>query len=226
MKIFIFLLFIPSFLFADLPKEPTDEEALAKLTKVLSKQVPPYSERHIQRVGNKTILFEAYIAVEADAKLTATILSDFKNIPNWALININNKPGGGTYYVKVQEIKPDPKDSSLLNGFFKIDVPVFKSVLHGVFKLSSEEKASVFNFRGKMIPDTNSVLDSADAVLKSFPTPKKSPFRWIYVYSTVVLRNWLLYEAFPERLLKRESGERIQIVLDNYQNEEERLKKN
>lgn len=227
MKFLSLLALVFSFqIFAESILEISNQEALTRLKKVLSKQQGPYCERQIHRVGNKTVQFEAFISMEADAKLGPAILGNFKNFPNWITKNINQKPSGGTYYVKVQELKLDPKETSRMHGFFNIDVPVFKSTLHALFNLASEEKDGVFTLKGKMEQDPNSILENAEAVLKTFPTEKPSAYRWIYVASHVQIRNWLLYEAFPERLLKRESGERIQIVLDNYQSEEDRLRSN
>lgn len=225
MKRFFLLFFtVTAVVFAPPRVEPTEEEVYKKLQEVLKKQTGPFAKRTISRVGNKTIEFEAFISTEADETLLPPILSDFKNYPNWAIKNINQKPSGGNYYVKLKDVKSDPKDDSIIHGLISIDLPVFHSQLVGFFKLSSENKAPVYTLRAKMVPATNSILESATAVLKAFPAENRPGYKWLYVRADIFLKNWLLYEALPDKLLRKESGERVQIVLDNYSDEEERLK--
>jgi hypothetical protein len=218
------LLFTTLPLLAERRPDPTDDEAYKKLQDILKKQSGPYNVRQITRVGKNTVEFEAFISLEADSKLYKKILGDFKNYPQWAIKNINNKPSGGTYYIKIKELKVSPADPNLLIGIIFIDLPIMRHNFIGEFKLSSEETPKSYTVIGKMISGPQSILESADGMMKIFPAENKPSYRWIYVRSNVVLRNWLLYEAMPEKLLKRESGDRIQIVLDNYLDEEDRLK--
>lgn len=200
--------------------EVSDEVAFEIVQKTLKNYNGPYTERKISRAGNKTVVFESVVAIEADAKQFTEILSDVKNYPKWALKNINVRPSGGNYYVKILDLISDPKDAAALKGLIRVDLPLFKHSLQALFKVYPEEKKDVFTIRANIVPDERSVLVGANVILKAFPAPNRPNFKWIYVKANILIRYWLLYEALPDKLLNKESGERVQIVLDNYTDEE------
>lgn len=223
--IFWILFLFTSSLFAGLP-EATDQEAFDILKKVLKDYPGAYQERKINRIGNKTISFESIVAIESDPKLFQKIIFNVKDYSHWALKNINLKPGGGTYYIKIMDMKPEPSDPMTLRCFVTVDLPVFKHHLQALVKVSPDDKAKNFTVRASMVPDDKSILEGIEILSKVFPGENRPGIQWMYTKAHIVLKNWLLYEALPEKLLKRESGERVQIVLDNYTEEELRLRKN
>lgn len=220
----LFLLLCLPVLGEDYP-EMSDGEAFKLAQNVLKNHSGPYNERSIKRIGNKTILFDSFVSMEADTKLFPAILNDIQNYSQWALKNINTRPNGGNYYIKVLDLKPEPGNTHALRNFISVDLPLFKHNLQALVKIYPEETPNVYTVKMEMAPDERSILVGAKAIMKAFPAENRQNYKWIFVRAQVLLRHWLLYEALPDKLLKKESGERVQIVLDNYADEEERRKK-
>jgi hypothetical protein len=218
--LFLFLLSFP--LHADLLGR-SDEQIQKDLKKFATS--PPYEQfqRKVRRVGDRTVEFEAMLTLEADRDYFKEISRDFGTFQDWVLRNINVRPSGGNYYSKIRELKPFPNDPSLLHLMVAMELPLWKAIIERDFKFQTSEKGNVFELRGDTVPHETSVIEKATGILTMVPHPTHpSSFVAIQLRATVKIRNWLLYEALPERILQRESGERIQIVLDNYHSEEER----
>ncbi len=202
----------------------TDKQKYDRMAAVLKSKTGEYFQRTVRREGNKTVNWEAFIALEADKTRVPEILSNFSQLPFWTIRNINLKPGGGTYRLQIVELKTDAKDPSLLNAEFLLNVPAFHQNINRQFKLAAIRDKEVFTLRGESLPNDSSVIESVQAVMQVYPAEKHPGYVWIYASADIKIKYWLLYEALPERLLKNESGERIQILLDNYVAEETRLK--
>lgn len=201
---------------------PTDAEILKQLKEKLATR-GDYVDRKIQRMGNKTIEFESLVSTEADFGHATTILSDFSRYGKWGLTNINNKPSGGTYLLKVLNVEVQPKSPQTLITTILFDLPLLKHELRCYLNLHAIKKPDVYTILGD-VDGAGTYIESVEMVFKMFPA-EKTPHRvWIYAKAIVKIRNWLLYEAMPDQLLKRETGERLQIVLDNYLREEDRFR--
>jgi|688.fasta_scaffold1250164_1 hypothetical protein len=68
------------------------------------------------------------------------------------------------------------------------------------------------------IPTQDSAVEDLKGTIHLFRNPKNPNQVWGYFQVSVVLTHWLVYESIPERLLYRETGDRIRIILENYQN--------
>jgi hypothetical protein len=201
---------------------PEDPEILALLRSKI-KGRDDFFEKKVKRLGDKAIDLEMFVATEAETKDAAIILADLPRLPSWALTNINNRPGGGNYLMKLTRMEYTPTGPGTYAVEFVLDLPLFKKTLYSNFKMSTKQNGDVTTMVGEMVPDPNSHVEWSEAVLKVFPAEKKPHRAWIYVKGRMKIRNWLLYEAMPEALLNRESGERTQIFIDNYLREEDRL---
>ncbi len=228
-KVFLALLICVSGFAADtlplLAIEP-DEQILLKLAEVFKGKNPEYYERKIKRVGDNTIQFDGYISIDADRKIAPKILSDISKYNDWALTNINKAPGSTRNYIlKIFQFIWDPTEPKMLRPEFMIDLPGFRKVSSRKFNTTIQQSGDIFTLMGEAPDDPTSYIERAVCLLKMFPTPNVSDRVWLYLSARVKLRYWLLYEALPTKLLEKESMERIQVVLDNYSTQEEKLKK-
>lgn len=203
---------------------PTDEEILAKLKLKLGDKAE-YTERNLRRIGNRTLELEVFVAGEGSYETATQVFSDWSHFADWALKNINRRADGGTYYMKINGLSVSATDNSVLEINSFLDLPMIKKEVKQKFRMKTEKPTKgVFTLSGEVILDEKSLLDTAGGYLKIFPVEGKSTRLWVYIRGEAKLKSWVIYEALPERLLTRESGERIQIVMDNYLTEEDRLK--
>ena len=196
-----------------------------ELLKVLRARLPSHgdaAERKVTRVGNRTIEFESWVSTEADFGDAKEILADWDHYGDWVLANINKKPSGGNYLVQILDLKPAAGQKDTVVTTVKIDLPLFQHELQCVLKLKSMGTPEAFTLIGDISGMTGTYIENVEAVLKMFPVEKTTNRAWIYVKGLVKLKNWLLYEAMPERMLKSETGQRIQTIVDNYLKEESR----
>lgn len=227
--LFLFLLLSFS-LFASSFKIPTaldtDEQILASLSQFFKGNENDSYQRTIRRVGDNTIQFEAFIAMEADRKLMPKILSNLSRYNVWITPNINKSPTGKDYILKIFRFIHEAKTPNSVTPEFMLDLPGFRKLTTRTFNAKTEQKGPVFTLSGETPPDETSHIERATCQLKMFPSSTNPSKVWLYVKAKIKLRYWLLYEALPTRLLERESMERIQTVLDSYAIEEQsRLKK-
>lgn len=203
---------------------PPTADNLKKAKSVLQSKNGDYNERKITRLGNNTIGMEAFAVVDADWVMLRAIISNFAAYPNWIPKNINDRPGGGKYYVQLKDMRLNSSDPNLLETHLLIHLPALNLDLERKFKLEFEglTKEDVYTLTAEGIPSAESPVAALSAYIQFFRPSKKDSKVWIYASGTVTLRNWLLYESLPERLLNRESGDRVQILLDNYLTEENR----
>jgi hypothetical protein len=202
---------------------PSDEELIPRLRKELKGQ-PDIAIRHVKKAGNRTIEFESFISQEGDLKVVPIILGNFGEFGRWALKGINQRPGGGSYYLQIHSVTVDPKLPDILKTDSELSLPVFHKQIVREFKMTTEQKGDVFTLIGETLPHEQSPVESASGYLRIYPAEGVNNRVWIYVHGSAILRYWIMYEALPERLMTTETGERIQIVLDNYLAEEERVR--
>src|SRR5690606_10707895 len=145
----------------------------------------------------------------------------FPNYPDWVFNGINDRPEGGKYFTQVRDLTyQSPPPTGLLIAHLAFELPVFKHELKRKFQMHSETHNDVFTLHGKILPLKDSVIPNAEGFMKVFPVSSNRV--WIYTKAWIRLKPWLLYQALPERLLQSETGERLQIILDNYVKEEAR----
>lgn len=202
---------------------PAEDPILAKLRPILKNQ-GDFVQRQVKRIGNLTLSMESFISTEGDLEYARRIFSDPATYPKWALTNINVKTSGGSYFVKIVDLVPDPKDPQQLTGIFFADLPVVKVEMKKVFRVFSENDKGSITVHLESASDDKSELGRTHGELKIYPAEGEPGRLWMYANTSVVLKHWLLYEALPEKLLNRESGERLQTIVDNYQREESRLR--
>jgi len=200
-----------------------DSIVLPRLRQKLKGQTE-LSVRTVKKAGNRTVEFESILCQEGDIKFAPEILANISEYGRWALKNINVHPGGGTYYLQINALTVDPKTPDILKSDTILNLPVFHKEIQREFKMHGERKGDVFTLAGEALPNEKSLIEDAGGYMRVYPAEGMPGRVWIYVHGSATLRNWFIYEALPERLLTSETGERIQIVLDNYLNEEERVR--
>lgn len=216
-QIFSIFLFLCPSLYALDTALPDDASILAKLkTHVAGKG--DVAEREIRRVGNRTIELENFISTEMDPRLAPVIFADFPHWSRWVLPGINDKPTGGTYITQLHALEMQSADKLLAT--FSFDLPLFRGQRHAHFRLQSSTVKNVFTLTGDLL-DSEGTFEAARATLKEFAAEGSSTRCWLYVNGRVQLKSGILYEALPEKLLKREASDRVRIILDNYQKEEQ-----
>lgn len=217
-----FLLLLALLLTLPLPAAETDEEILALLRATL-KGKGDYIQRKVERIGEKTIRIESYISMEGDLKWFGKIATDVSDYGTWLLNKINEKPDGGTYPVKIMGLDKDPEDA--INGLFaqmRLDFPVIKKDLRRKLRFIPHVSKSRVLIDGEMPDAKDNMMSAGSAKLVFFQADGEPSRMWGYVEGKIKIRNWLLYEALPTGILKREAGERFQQVITNYLAEENR----
>lgn len=178
-----------------------------------------FQDRAFRRIGERTLEFQGFISTEADYALLKTVLKEPAEYHRWLTPNINKRPSGGDYLIKLQSFHLAPEATQTLLAKLLFDLPVFKKEIDCYMDVKTEEKGA--NFWLTATVDSNrpgTYIEGFQTVIQVFP---KGPGRvWLYAIGHVKFKNWLLYEALPDRLLTRETGERLQIVIDNYLAEE------
>jgi len=218
MKSFVLILLLSRALFA---APPTDAEIRAKVkAKLQAKQ--DHTERTLTRIGDRTLQLEVFIATPGNLKMATEIFKDWQHYSDWALKGINQRPTGGEYYMQILGMNVSPKDKTILQLNLFLNFPVFTKKLEREFRMTVEEVNGVLTVDAEAVKDNESVIGASSGFLKIFQADGTTNQLWVYVSGLAQLKNWLLYEALPEKLLTRESGDRIQIVMDNYIQEEDR----
>lgn len=228
MKLIVFLFFL-SFS-TDLAHAvisiPSDESLLAELGAKFSKKSSESYECSVKRIGNLTISLEIAASSEGDFSTAQKIYQDFSQYRNWVLRDINKRPDGGAYYLQLKDLTQSLEKPEVLIGNFVFDLPMFKREMVRQFQMKSETNKNSLLITAQSLTSPESMIGSGEGFLKVFPSPVKKHSLWYYLKGTIQLRNWLLYEALPDKILARESKERVQQLLDNYLFEEDRRKNN
>jgi hypothetical protein len=177
-------------------------------------------ERTVQRVGDKTLEIESFLSMEGDFTTFGKIAGKVHDYPTWILHKINDKPDGGTYPVKITDLQKVVGDPFGLVTEMKLDFPLIKKTLFRKMRFVPEVTPERVRVVCEMPELDDSMLSSGTATLTFFPAEGETGRIWGYIVGRIKIRNWLLYEALPTRILKREAGERFNQVIYNYQAEE------
>jgi hypothetical protein len=212
MKSFFFVFLLVNFAFAD-------EIPFSELKKTLTGQ-GDVLRKTFKRLGDKTISFESMASLEGDFKKTPKILTDVKNWGTWALQNINVGPEGKNYFLQINGIDWKKELADQIGIIFSIKLPIFKHEGTRRFVVSHRTEPNHVHIGVTAPVEPQSVIESCEGSLDVYPAEKEADRLWIGLKGTIKLRNWILYEALPEKLISNEAGERIQTVLINYQKEE------
>ena len=179
--------------------------------------------RTVKRIGNRTIEVSLLISADADYESAKKIFGAHKQYREWALKNINVRSDGSSYVVKFMGCDPLP------NGdlFFplRVDLPIFGRDLDANIGVRTESVEGGFAVHAKTTMDNHpKSVGTVDGYLFFFPAPKEPRRLFGELVGHITLKSAFLYEALPERLLVRETSERIQTLLENYRDRELELR--
>lgn len=209
------------FLLVSLPVQgaETDAELLTRV-KAVVKGKGDLIQREVERIGDKTLKVESFLSMEADYTWFSKIAADVNGFCGWLIKNINNKPDGGTYMVKVMNLQPNLERKDALTVDMKLDFPGLRKLISRPLYFAPDVKPTRVRIEAEMPAGADSYISSGSATLTFFPAEGEPTRVWGYIDGRVKIRNWIIYEALPTRILKREASERFQTVIDNYQAEE------
>ncbi len=208
---------------AALPLLAVDQdEAILSLLRTHLKGKGDHIERTVERIGGKTLRLESFISMEGDLGWFGRISSDVQQYSSWILNQINERPEGGTYPVQLTGLAKDSTDPLGLFAEMKLVFPLIKKTLRRQMRFVPNIKANRVRIDAEMPNLDDTMLSSGRAQLVFFPAQGDPGRLWGYVEGTIKIRNWLLYEALPTRILKRDAGERFLQIVNNYQAEENR----
>lgn len=203
---------------------PESDSAIYQKTRSALLGKGDYLQKIVTRGKDQTFIVECFASFEADFKTLTRLLSDFKHYPDWAFKNINRSLSGQNFLMKLENIKATPSARSSLDVDFVFDFPFFHTRLNRRFLVESENQEHLYLLRGKVAPEPKSLITRVGGEIRIFPA-EKDPLRvWAHCYGTARVDSWLLFEAFPESVLNRVIGERIDIVINNYLDEEIRYR--
>ncbi len=221
-RLLCLLLFFSAFSYSEEFKVPSDKDALAAMKTVLHGK-NEYIQRSARRLGNKTLEVDCYVSMAADLATFAKVTSDFGDLRNWALFDIN-KPGPSEsgYLLELHDL--NQKEKEKLSAKFSFNLPFFTRMRGRTFKMTTHAEPKSFTLIGETQLNENSAVKMANAYMKALPAQGKPGNIWIQVKAVVVFGNRFFYEALPEKVLLREVGDRLHYLVQNYQKEESRRK--
>ena len=171
--------------------------------------------RTVERIGNRTIQIRLLISADADYASAKKIFSAHREYREWALRNINVKSNGSSYFVKF--LGCDPLPSGVLAFPIRVDLPIFGRDLTAYIGVTTEKVQGGFAVHAKTTTNEHRQnLGTIDGYLYFFPAPKEKRRVYGELRGNLQFMHTLLYEALPEKLLVRETSERIQTLIDNY----------
>jgi len=181
-------------------------------------------KRTVERIGDNTIQIRILISADADYPSAKRIFGTHRLYREWALKNINVRSNGSSYLVKF--LGCDPMENGVLTFPIRVDLPVFGRDLTAYIGVTTEEVQKGFVVHAKTTNDkppgnpTAQALGTIDGYLYLFPSPKDPKRLFGELLGNLQFSNAFLYQALPERLLMRETSERIQTLLENYRDRE------
>jgi len=186
----------------------------------LQKKKGDYFKRTVKRAGNQQIELEGVASISGNLDHFYQIAQDTPHYRNWALSQINTRPNGKSYLIKILDLRPSSHSKEILTAVFGLEFPFMKTKIEKDFRIQSEKdsRSSTVYCQNLNPPDT--ILSSLRGFITAFNHPKEANRLWVYFKGNTQLTHWLLYQAIPERVLAGESSERIYTVLDNFSSEE------
>ncbi len=195
------------------------KEIFPQVQSKLKNKSSDFLEHEVKRLGNKRISLNAYVSFEADWKLLTTLTQQFSKYPSWILPRINEFAPGEKFYIQIISISPDVKFPNHLEVQLALILPGLNIPITRVFKFepSLATDNSILSFKITALKSEESQVKDLSGYIHFYKDPN-NPFRaWGYVDITVLLNYWLVYEALPEKILNKEAGERVRIIMENYQ---------
>ncbi len=181
-------------------------------------------KRTVERIGDNTIQIRILISADADIASARRIFGAHRLYREWAMKNINVRSNGSSYTVKF--LGCDPMPNGVLNFPIRVDLPVFGRDLTAYIGVTTEDVQKGFAVHAKTtndkppgVPNAQN-LGTIDGYLYLFPSPSDPKRLFGELLGNLQFSNAFLYQALPERLLMRETSERIQTLLENYRERE------
>lgn len=176
----------------------------------------------LTRVGDKTIQVETFASIDGDIDMASQIIADLDSYPKWILNNINTSPTGDKYVIQFKGLKFEAAKPGRIGIQFALELPVFKHQGLSLVDVKTSRVGDAFAMSATGVPNPEAVIENLSGVMHVFRAEDDSNRLWFFLTGRMKLRPWLLYEALPERLINREAGDRLQILLNNYRAEEDR----
>jgi hypothetical protein len=198
---------------------PSPQSIFPKVKAVLKDQQSDFFQHTVHRMGNKKITLETFVSMEAEWSLIKLISKQVSEYPKWTLPHINEKGGGEKFYIEFTSIVSDPNDSSHIDIELALALPGLKIPIRRSFHFEPvfPKDNDVFAVKATVLESKDSPVQNMFGYVYFFKNPKNPSRVWAYSDISVVLTHWLVYESLPERLLQREAGDRIRILMENYQ---------
>jgi len=194
-------------------------DVFAILNRELSVKTGDYFKRTVRRAGNQTIELEGFASFSGTLENYYRVVKDVPSYRKWILTRVNQKPSGGEYLLQVLDLKPT-QQFNVLQAEFGLHFPGIKQRVYRSFRINPENQKESVIVTCESLEANDLLLSSMNGFVTAFSDPKNKDRLWVYFKGFAHLRSWLLYQALPDKLLVRESSERIRTVLDNVGNEE------
>jgi hypothetical protein len=214
--LFLTLLSLPAIYARDLPSPDT---IFPKVQAVLKDQQTDFFQHTVRRMGNKKITLEAFVSMEAEWSLIKLISKQILEYPKWTFPHINERGDGDKFYIQFTSITNDPNNPNNIDIEITLALPGLKIPIHRSFQFEPvfPKDPNVFAVKATVLESKDSPVQDMFGYVYFFKNPKNPSRVWAYSDISVVLTHWLVYESLPERLLQRETGDRIRILMENYQ---------
>jgi len=207
----------------------TPDPVFEELKKELKGQRDTVIRKVRRTQSDQTLHLECFITSDGDLKMLSEIARDISKYKTWALENINTKADGSKYLVQFMDmVWKAPKS---LQVFFSLEIPspipntpLFKQSGNRTFDLTFADSKESFHMIGSSLyHEDDPYLGEIQAELKAYREPKTKDRVWAYFKASAKIKWKIIFEAFPEKILSREGGDRVQKFVHNYVKEEDRV---
>lgn len=211
-----------SLAFADAVTDfPPSDQIFPKIKKTLAGK-GDMATREVQRVGNKTLLMEAFVSTDGNYDMAKKIFTNFELYPKWTLNDINKSAAGKTYKMQFQGMKWSPSDS-MMEILYELNLPVYHYTGSRKYHIEEVKSEKTLCIEVSAATLKDAFIESSKGRFYVWKAPGEKDRIWFYFRGYATIGPWIIYEALPERVVMNESGERVQTLLQNYQKEESRL---
>lgn len=204
-----------TFLFTLLVFFACADETWNRVKQRLEKVESDFTTHELRRIGDQTFEFEAFTSTEGSLHSTSKMFEEIENYPKWILKNINSKPGGGQYFVKLKSLSVDSA-GRLVTLEFQVTVGSFSQASKKTFQLNPKSLPDRFVIEAIAITDQLSVVSNAGGSMTIFQSPKNKNRVWLYLKARLRVKSRLLYELLPEKPTHAEAGARLIRAIENY----------
>lgn len=175
------------------------------------------------RKKEKTIEVEFMMSRELDFKTLPKILGNVFSYQKWVMPGINDNPNGGKFYVRFNSLDSDVKRPTDLLIKYALVLPFFKHIGKRWMKIKIAEENNVIVGNIVSYPKKKTVIKKVGGDFRAFRSENSPDRVWAYLKAYAVIGPWILYEGLPEILVRKELEPRVDIILRNYIDEEDRL---